>query len=150
MNIAVISLATDRSNDPVGELMETSLRGQGNVARETIQPDLVRLKGVTLAAVADPRFDALIVVGELTAAGREAVVAQINAMMERRLDGFSQAARNLLMEREGSSAIFSWTCAGAVGRRLLMALPGSPAQLQIWLEKLVLPSWPELLDWSSQ
>ena len=60
MNIARISLATDRSNDPVGELMATSLRGQGNVARETIQPDLVRLKGVTLAAVADPRFDALI------------------------------------------------------------------------------------------
>jgi molybdenum cofactor biosynthesis protein B len=70
----------------------------------------------------------------------------VDALLEKRLDGFGELFRMLSYEQIGSAAMMSRATAGLVGGRILVALPGSEAAVRLAMEKLVLPELGHLVQ----
>ena len=133
----------------VGALAASALEVAGHgVVRENLRADFVRIKGLLIAALSDPRFDGLILVGDLPYSQQEAIALTLDQIMERRLDGFAQVARQVLLAHEGASLVFSWFSAGSHSERLLLALPGDSRRLTRLLDELVVPQLTGLLEWA--
>ena len=151
-NLALITLQPGYARpQELGPGAAAMLEGAGHsVTCENLKADLARLKGVLVAALADPRFDALLLVGDLSPADQELVAIHLEPLMERRLQAFDHMARQLLFQEEGVQLLFSWFLAGSQGNRLLLALPGPPERLTRLLEHLVVPQMSPLLDWAQR
>jgi molybdopterin biosynthesis enzyme MoaB len=150
--LAVITL--QRQNHPPqaadpGARAAAALEAAGHaVARENLRADMLRLKGLLIAALADPRFDGLLLVGDISLAEQETISFLVDQIAERRLLGFADMARQVLFAQEGPSLVLSWFSAGSHSGRLLLALPGGCGRLDSLLESLVVPQLKELLEWA--
>jgi molybdenum cofactor biosynthesis protein B len=60
-------------------------------------------------------------------------------MFEGTIPGFGELFRRLSFEAIGSAAILSRATAGLVGRKVVIALPGSPKALELAMRDIVLP-----------
>jgi molybdenum cofactor biosynthesis protein B len=66
-------------------------------------------------------------------------------LFTRRLDGFGELFRALSYEDIGSAAWLSRASAGLVGSTMVFVLPGSPAAVELAVERLILPELPHLV-----
>jgi molybdenum cofactor biosynthesis protein B len=89
--------------------------------------------------------DGAIVMGGTGISARDRTFEAVAALLDKRLDGFGELFRALSYERIGSAAMLSRAVAGISGGRLLFALPGSTAAVELALEKLILPELGHLL-----
>ena len=65
MKIALLSFVPEPPLDPLGERLQERLSPIADlqIVREVMKPDLGRLKGLLIAALTDPRFDAILEIG---------------------------------------------------------------------------------------
>src|SRR5262249_30285599 len=63
----------------------------------------------------------------------------INALLEKRLDGFGEAFRRLSWDEIGPRAILSRAVCGTHRGRVVAALPGSPKALALAVERILAP-----------
>ena len=63
----------------------------------------------------------------------------MDALFEKRLDGFGELFRMLSYQEVGSAAMMSRACAGTIGRSVVFALPGSENAVRLAMTKLILP-----------
>lgn len=150
--IALLSFVPDPPTDPLGELVQQRLQAQPDVqmVREVLKPDLARLKGLLLAALTDPRFEAILVVADLPGGQNEMLVAQVESSLQQPLPAWQPLQAQLLWPVIGSDALWSVGCLGRSHRRLLAAFTGSPTQVTTVLDGLFMPQLERLLHWSSR
>lgn len=140
---------TPNQEEGLAETAVQVLREGGHeVFRENLRADYARVKGLLVAALSDPRFDGLILVGDLPPGEQEAIASVVEKISERKLPGFDQTARHLLLPQEGANLVLSWFSAGSTSSRLLMAIPGPAERVKTLLEGLVLPQLTRLLEWA--
>jgi len=147
---AVITLSDSRTrqDDTSGRLILDSLVAAGHAVLgcELIPDDPVRLRGLIMAALDDPRLDVLITTGGTGISRRDGTVEVVEEFLHKRLDGFGELFRFLSYQEIGPSAMLSRALAGLDARgRLLVALPGSPHAVRLALEKLILPELGHIL-----
>ena len=65
---------------------------------------------------------------------RDRTCEAVVSLLEKRLDGFGELFRALSYERIGSAAMLSRAVGGTAAGRLLFALPGSPAAVELALD----------------
>ena len=63
----------------------------------------------------------------------------ISQALEKPLPGFGELFRMLSYEQVGAAAMLSRATAGIYRGRVVVSVPGSPAAVQLALEKLLLP-----------
>ena len=82
---------------------------------------------------------AIIINGGTGISRRDSTFEAVDAMLEKRLDGFGEVFRYLTYQDIGSPAIMSRATAGIIKGRVLFSTPGSENAVRLAMEKLILP-----------
>ena len=106
-------------------------------------PDRVRERLVTW--LAEQTCDGVIVTGGTGISRRDRTHEAVAGLLDQRLDGFGELFRMLSWEQVGSAAMLSRALGGIARGKLLFALPGSTAAVELAMQRLILPELGHLL-----
>jgi molybdenum cofactor biosynthesis protein B len=134
---------TDRSGRRIRELLESDGHA---VAHYRILPDEPGELSAELQSVLPrPDVDAVLTNGGTGISRRDQTVAVIENVIDLPLPGFGELFRMLSWEQIGSGAMLSRALGGVARGKLLFAMPGSTAAVELAMTRLVLPELRHLL-----
>jgi len=128
---------TDTSGYRIMHMLKDA--GHSVVAYHLVKDEPAKIKAKIKAAVADKKVQAVIINGGTGISRRDSTFEAVDAMLEKRLDGFGEVFRYLTYQEIGSSAIMSRATAGIIKGRVLFSTPGSENAVRLAMEKLILP-----------
>lgn len=144
----MVTVSDTRSNrdDRSGAVLRRGLERAGHtVVSSTILPDEPRRITAHLRALhRSSRARVVILTGGTGIAARDRTFEAVDALLEKRLDGFGELFRMLSYREVGSAAMLSRAVAGTWRGRILFSLPGSPKAVALALRRLILPALPHL------
>ena len=124
---------------PPGGRAEDRARRAGPGARGAIGDQL-----------ASPHVQVVITTGGTGITSRDTTFEAIDALLEKRLDGFGELFRMLSFQEIGSAAMLSRACAGLAKKKVIISLPGSENAVRLAMTKLVLPELGHLVREASR
>jgi molybdenum cofactor biosynthesis protein B len=98
-----------------------------------------------LEAAAAAGAEVVVVNGGTGIAGRDRTYEAVDAVLEKRLDGFGELFRMLSYAEIGAAAMLSRAVAGVWGGRAVFSVPGSRAAVRLAWEKLIGPEAPHVV-----
>jgi molybdenum cofactor biosynthesis protein B len=142
LKVSTITVSDTRTEttDEGGRKLRDLLEGAGFVLGSHCivkdEPELIRR---AIERCADEQADVIVTTGGTGIAPRDQTYEAIEAMLEKRLDGFGEAFRRLSWDAIGPKAILSRAIAGTWRGRIIAALPGSPSALGIAVTQVLAP-----------
>ena len=132
---------TDTSGRAIRQLLEDA--GHVIISHAIVKDEPEQVASYVRARVADPSTQVVITTGGTGITARDGTFDAIDAMLEKRLDGFGELFRMLSFQEIGAAAMLSRATAGtASANGLSMAifvLPGSEAAVRLAMTRLILP-----------
>ncbi|MBA5866178.1 MAG: molybdenum cofactor biosynthesis protein [Nitrospira sp. CR1.3] len=130
-----------RETDTSGYRIMHMLKDAGHsvVDYYIVKDEPAKIKAKIKAGIANKRIQAIIINGGTGISRRDSTFEAVNAMLEKRLDGFGEVFRYLTYQEIGSPAIMSRATAGIIKGRVLFSTPGSENAVRLAMEKLILP-----------
>ncbi len=139
--ILTISDSRTEATDTSGRAIFNLLLAEGHQVegRRIVidEPDVVRR--VIVEQLANPHVQVILTTGGTGITSRDSTFEVIDALLEKRLDGFGELFRMLSYQEIGSAAMLSRACAGLAHGKVIIAMPGSEHAVQLAMTKLVLP-----------
>lgn len=130
VSFAVLTVSDTRSlaEDKSGTLLAERIGAAGHVlaGRELVVDDMQAIRTVVRAWVEDPAVDVILTTGGTGFTGRDVTPEAVEAMFDKKMDGFSEVFHRISFDKIGTSTIQSRATAGLIGTTFLFALPGSP------------------------
>lgn len=83
--------------------------------------------------------DAIVTTGGTGVAPRDQTIETLDAMLDKRLDGFGEAFRRLSWDEIGPRSVLSRATAGVVRGRVVAALPGNPRAIALAVDRVLAP-----------
>ncbi|WP_047866465.1 MogA/MoaB family molybdenum cofactor biosynthesis protein [Rubrobacter aplysinae] len=149
VRVAVLTISDSRTpeTDTGGDAIQEILEGAGHEisARDLIKDEPQEIRGRLTDFLAREDVDAVITTGGTGISLRDSTYEVVEAMLEKRLDGFGEIFRTLSYEEIGAAAMMSRAVAGTIGRRFVAALPGSANAARLATEKLLAPEMPHVV-----
>ena len=150
LNIAVLAVSDTRSlaDDKSGTTLADRLTAAGHklAAREIVTDDVDAIRVIIKKWIADAAVDAIITTGGTGITSRDSTYEAVDALLQKRLDGFGELFRMLSYQSIGAAAMMSRATAGVSARHVVVALPGSEAAVRLAMEKLLLPELGHLVQ----
>jgi len=145
--VLTVSDSRTAANDGSGDLLASRLADAGNtiVDRRWVGDEPHEVEAILKKWIDGKSVQVIVTTGGTGVSRRDTTIEAIEGLLEKRLDGFGELFRMLSYEQVGSAAMMSRAIAGLSRGVLLFALPGSPAAVELALEKLLLPELPHLL-----
>lgn len=139
--IVTVSDSKTLRTDLTGKILEEGLRKAGHPVfwRAVVADDAARIRKAVTRGLADRRVTAVITNGGTGITSRDVTCEAVGSLLDKKLDGFGEIFRALSYRQIGSAAIMSRALAGTVGRKLVVALPGSPRAAELALKEILLP-----------
>lgn len=127
--------------DTSGQLIRKLLKENGHTiaAYYLVKDEPAQIKARITEGVANDSVQAIIINGGTGISRRDSTFEAVDAMLEKRLDGFGEVFRFLTYQDIGSPAIMSRATAGIINGRVLFSTPGSENAVRLAMEKLILP-----------
>ena len=143
MGCFVLTVSDTRTadTDTSGQAIRAMLEEAGHVVTGST---IVRDEPADVArAVRDgldrPDTRVVISTGGTGITARDGTFEAVNALFEKRLDGFGELFRMLSFQDIGPAAMLSRATAGTIGRSAVFVLPGSEAAVRLALSRLIIP-----------
>ncbi|MGC4084980.1 MAG: molybdenum cofactor biosynthesis protein B [Vicinamibacterales bacterium] len=115
-------------------------------SRTLVRDDAEQVRAVVEVQLANADVDVVITTGGTGITSRDTTYEAIDALLEKRLDGFGELFRMLSYEQIGAAAMMSRAIAGLARGHIVIALPGSEGAVRLAMEKLVLPELGHLVQ----
>ena len=135
---------TDTSGRAIAELLVSA--GHRVEGRTIVKDDAELVRDAIVRQLANPDVQAVITTGGTGITSRDSTYEAVNAMLQKRLDGFGELFRMLSYEQIGPAAMMSRATAGLARGHIVIALPGSEAAVRLAMEKLVIPELAHLIQ----
>src|SRR4051794_30892969 len=146
---AVITLSDTRNeaSDTSGAKIKALLGGEHHLVNYySIIPDEPReLSRLLEELISSPDIDVILTNGGTGISRRDHTIPIIEKHLTTVLSGFGELFRMLSFQQIGSSAMMSRAVAGMAKDKLIFALPGSTAGVELAMTKLILPELGHLL-----
>lgn len=139
---------TDSSGRAIVELLRAA--GHDVVGRTIVKDDPDQVRNTIERQLANPDVQVVITTGGTGITSRDGTYEAVSGLLHKRLDGFGELFRMLSYEQIGSSAMMSRACAGLVGGRIVVSLPGSEGAVRLAMEELLLPELGHLVREASR
>lgn len=139
---------TDTSGRAIVELLRRS--GHTLTGRVIVRDDAALVRDTIARQLASADVDVIITTGGTGITSRDSTFEAVNALLEKRLDGFGELFRMLSFEAIGSAAMMSRASAGLAAGHIIVSLPGSEAAVRLAMEKLLLPELGHLVHQASR
>lgn len=144
--VATLTVSDTRTeaDDEGGRTLREILSEAGaSVLRHAIvTDDPERIRAAVLEAIERDGADAVVLTGGTGVAPRDQTYEAVDALLEKRLDGFGEAFRRLSWDEVGPRAILSRAVAGTRGRAVIVALPGSVKAVRLAVTRVLGPVLP--------
>ena len=128
---------TDTSGFRIMRMLKAA--GHTVVAYHLVKDEPSKIKAKIKSGVTNKKIQAIIINGGTGISRRDSTFEAVDAMLEKRLDGFGEVFRYLTYQEIGSPAIMSRATAGIIKGRILFSTPGSENAVHLAMEKLILP-----------
>jgi len=106
---------------------------------EIVKDDPSQIRAAIDGNLGRSAVQAILINGGTGVSRRDSTYETVNAILDKRLDGFGELFRFLSYQEIGSSAIMSRSIAGVSGKTVVFALPGSENAVRLAMERLILP-----------
>jgi molybdopterin adenylyltransferase len=127
--------------DTSGQLIQKLLKDKGHsiAAYHLVKDEPAQITARITEGIANESVQAIIINGGTGISRRDSTFEAVDAMLEKRLDGFGEVFRYLTYQEIGSPAIMSRATAGIIKGRVLFSTPGSENAVRLAMEKLIIP-----------
>jgi molybdenum cofactor biosynthesis protein B len=146
---SVVTLSDTRTieNDASGQAIVALLaEAKHPVAHREILPDDPIALEIAMKRLLDRTdLDAILTTGGTGISRRDQTVAVVERLIEQPLPGFGELFRFLSYQQIGSGAMLSRAAGGIARQKLVFAMPGSPAAVELAMTKLILPELKHLV-----
>ncbi len=170
---AVLTISDTRTveTDKSGQYIRASLTAAGHSIEHyaILKDDPASIRETLISLIADPGVSAILLTGGTGLSARDTTYEVVDALLEKRLDGFGELFRSLSYAEIGSGAMLSRAVAGIVEHRygehrsgehgsgehgsgehgsdatVLFSMPGSTGAVTLALQKLILPELPHIV-----
>jgi molybdenum cofactor biosynthesis protein B len=143
VRVATITVSDTRTaaDDAGGETLRERLGAAGFVVTsgEIVRDDADALRAVVARICDRDEADAIVSTGGTGIAPRDVTYEAVEALLEKRLDGFGEAFRRLSWDQVGARSVLSRAVAGVHRGRIVAALPGSPRGVALAVDALLAP-----------
>jgi molybdenum cofactor biosynthesis protein B len=143
IRVATVTVSDTRteSDDESGNRLRERLVAAGfAVSLQAIVRDETHLVRELVARVCNEDLaDAVVTTGGTGIAPRDRTYEAIEALLEKKLDGFGEAFRRLSWDQIGPRAVLSRAVAGVHRGRIIAALPGSPTAIGLAVDDILAP-----------
>lgn len=141
--IVTVSDTRTPATDKSGALLVELLTAAGHQVKiQKITPDEAPLIQREVIECCEQGCQAIILTGGTGIAPRDVTVEALTPLLEKQLDGFAEFFRRLSFEEIGPRAMLSRALAGTRGKTIIFSLPGSPAAVELAVNRLILPIFP--------
>jgi len=143
--------ADDRSGDAIVALLTAAghqITGRALVKDEPAQVRASIERQLAMAPGTGPAV--IITTGGTGITSRDSTFEAIDALLDKRLEGFGELFRMLSFEQIGSAAMMSRASAGLARGRIIASLPGSEHAVRLAMERLLIPELGHLVQQASR
>ena len=128
---------TDLSGREIREFLERAGHQVTGFAIVRDDPDVVAAS--VKQWLTDPHTRVIITTGGTGITARDGTFEAVDALFEKRLDGFGELFRMLSFDEVGAAAMMSRATAGTVGAKAIFVLPGSEPAVRLAMSRLIIP-----------
>lgn len=127
--------------DTSGQLIKRLLTEHGHqvVGKHIVKDEPTAIRKLLDAATSDERVQAIVINGGTGLSRRDSTFEAVDAMLEKRLDGFGELFRYLSYKEIGSASMMSRATAGLLRGRVAFSMPGSESAVRLAMENLIIP-----------
>ena len=130
VGIAVLTVSDTRtlSDDRSGDTLAARIADAGHrlAARAIVKDDVAAIRNQVEAWTRDDAVDVVITTGGTGFTGRDVTPEALEAIFEKRMDGFSEVFHRISYDKIGTSTIQSRATGGVLNATFVFVLPGSP------------------------
>lgn len=141
-----ISDTRTAAEDASGRALAEELVAFTLVRHAIVPDDREHIVGLVRSVMEADEADAVVLCGGTGIAPRDTTFEAIEALFDKRIEGFGEAFRRLSWAEIGPRAILSRATAGTVGTRLLFSLPGSTNAVRLGARELIAPILAHAVD----
>jgi molybdenum cofactor biosynthesis protein B len=143
LRVAAITVSDTRTidDDEGGARLRERLEAAGFVVslRALVRDEPAELTAQIARICDEDLADAVVTTGGTGIAPRDRTYEAVEALLEKKLDGFGEAFRRLSWDAVGPRAVLSRAVAGVHRGRVLAALPGSPKAVVLAVDRVLAP-----------
>jgi molybdenum cofactor biosynthesis protein B len=140
VSTVTISDTRTRETDDSGRVCDELLREAGHqVVRHLIKDDPNYIKELVRDLSDANACDAIITNGGTGITKRDNTHEALEAIFEKRIDGFGEAFRRISWDDFGPRAILTRATAGVFNACVVFSVPGSPNAVRVGVTKLIIP-----------
>ena len=147
--VAVLTVSDTRTleNDLGGNLIQSLLEQAGYrvSCRRIVKDECEAIRSVARELLEETGVDALLVTGGTGLAARDQTTEAIEALYDASIPGYGELFRMLSYQEIGPASMLSRASGGRHGEQVVLTMPGSPAGVQLAMEKLIVPELPHLV-----
>ena len=138
------TLQTDTGGRAIADLL--SAAGHPVTGRALVRDDPAAVRAAIERQLALGEADVILTTGGTGISSRDTTFEAVDALLEKRLDGFGELFRMLSFREIGAAAMMSRATAGLASGRVIFALPGSEAAVRLAMTELILPELGHLVQ----
>ena len=143
LRIAVLTVSDTRNEatDMSGKFLADHLQEAGHelADKQIVVDDIDAIRTVLSNWIADPATDAIITTGGTGLTGRDGTPEAVEALLDKRMEGFGELFRALSYEEIGTSSVQSRCLAGVADGTYIFCLPGSTHACRTGWERIIGP-----------
>jgi molybdenum cofactor biosynthesis protein B len=150
--IVTVSDTRTEENDTSARAICDLLAAAGHqiAGRTIVKDDPLLVRGTIERQLASADVQVIITTGGTGITSRDSTFEAVDALLEKRLEGFGELFRMLSFEQIGPAAMMSRASAGLAAGKIVVSLPGSEAAVRLAMERLLLPELGHLVQQASR
>jgi molybdenum cofactor biosynthesis protein B len=145
--VVTVSDTRTKATDTGGKAVANYLVQAGHrvVDRRIVRDEPDQMRPLLLAYRDRSDIDAVLLTGGTGVTSRDQTFETVAGLLTKTLPGFGELFRVLSYQEIGAAAMLSRAVGGLLGGTVILTMPGSPAAVQLAMQKLILPELPHLV-----
>jgi molybdopterin adenylyltransferase len=146
--VLTVSDTRTPENDTSGRAIRELLASAGHdvVGHQIVRDEPSQVASTVRHQIAESDAQVVITTGGTGITSRDGTFEAIDALLDKRLDGFGELFRMLSFNEIGAAAMLSRATAGTIERKAIFVLPGSENAVRLALTRLILPELGHVLQ----
>ena len=137
----------DESQDVSGSVAKSILEGAGHriVFYDLVPNDREKIRSLVGSLLSRDDVRLIVTTGGTGLGTKDVTVDAVASLLDRTIEGFGILFQMLSYEQVGSAGMLSRALGGVASGKLIFCLPGSPAAVELALERLIVPQIPHMI-----
>ena len=141
LNIAILTISnsrtekTDKSGNTLKKLIDNS--GHSIIEKNIVKDNIYSIRNIVSTWIDNEKINVIITTGGTGVTGDDGTPEAVEALLDKKIDGFGEIFRNISYDKIKTSTIQSRAIAGVANSTYIFCLPGSPSACKDAWEEII-------------